>query len=284
MEFNIQKYFNFVRMPFSQKPPVDFLYKNTRTIEILNKLAYAAADNRFVVLSGPVGTGKSTILRCFTESLPKEEYQVFYLSCSAMTPRFLYVAPLLQLGIKPKFYMLNLKQQFEKEVIAITRAQGKKIVYIIDEAHLLDQHTRHPTECLEEIRFFLNVDYDSGSPITLILSGQNEIWDNTCLGNPRSRAIVQRVDLTCKTEPLTSEEVGEYIGAHLKAAGASAELFETDAVKLIARGSGGIPRVINKICSQGLLYAMSQSASVVTCDMITSVFDNNELPDSVLIA
>ena len=116
MEFNIQKYFNFVRMPFSQKPPVDFLYKNTRTIEILNKLAYATADNRFVVLSGPVGTGKSTILRCFTESLPKEEYQVFYLSCSAMTPRFLYVAPLLQLGIKPKFYMLNLKQQFEKEV------------------------------------------------------------------------------------------------------------------------------------------------------------------------
>ena len=278
MSFNIKEHFKFVRMPFSQKIPVEFLYHNGKTQEILSKMTFAASDNRFLVLSGPVGTGKSTILRCFTEGLNKDEYQVFYISCSAMTPRFFYLAPLVQLGIKPMFYMLNLKEQFNHEVIRLTRTLGKKVVYIVDEAHRLEQNSRYTNECFEEIRFFLNIEYDSGNPLSLILCGQEELWEQNCLGNAKSKAIVQRIDLTCKTEPLTVPEVGAYIAAHIKAAGGAPDLFEKDAVKLIANSSGGIPRVINKICTQGLLYAMSQSAAVVTEEMITSVFANEELP------
>jgi len=282
MNFNIKEHFKFVRMPFSQNIPVEFLYQNDRTREILSKMSFAAADNRFLVLSGPVGTGKSTILRCFTGGLNKDEYQVFYISCSAMTPRFFYLAPLIQMGIKPKFYMFNLKEQFNKEVIRLTRTQGRKVVYIIDEAHRLEQTSRYSNECFEEIRFFLNIEYDSGNPLSLILCGQEEIWEQSCLGNAKCKAIVQRIDLTCKTEALTVSEVGAYIAAHLKSAGGAADLFEKDAIKLIANCSGGIPRVINKICTQGLLYAMSQSANVVTGEMISSVFANEELPNIVL--
>ncbi len=282
MNFNIKEHFKFVRMPFSQKIPVEFLYHNDRTREILSKMSFASSDNRFLVLSGPVGTGKSTILRCFTEGLNKEEYQVFYISCSAMTPRFFYLAPLVQMGIKPKFYMINLKGQFNKEIIRLTRTLGKKVVYIIDEAHRLEQTNHYANECFEEIRFFLNIEYDSGNPLSLILCGQEEIWEQNCLGNPKCKAIVQRIDLTCKTEVLTVPEVGDYIVAHIKSAGGDPDLFEKDAVRLIANCSGGIPRVINKICTQGLLYAMSQSDTVVTGDMISSVFANEELPNLVL--
>jgi len=282
MNFNITEHFKFVRMPFSQKIPVDFLYRNDKTREILNKLAFAAADNRFLVLSGPVGTGKSTILRCFTEELKQDEYQVFYISCSAMTPRFFYFAPLVQLGITPKFYMINLKEQFNKEIIRLTKTLGKKVVYIVDEAHRLEQAAHFKNDCFEEIRFFLNIEYDSGNPLTLILCGQDEIWDRRCLGGAKCKAIVQRVDLACKTEPLAVKEVAEYVKAHLKSAGAAENMFDPQAVRLIAKRSGGIPRVINKICTQGLLYAMAQSASVVTGEMISNIFTNNELPDLVL--
>ena len=114
------------------------------------------------------------------------------------------------------------------------------------------------------------------------MCGQEEIWEQSCLGNAKCKAIVQRIDLTCKTEALTVSEVAAYIAAHLKSAGGAADLFEKDAIKLIANCSGGIPRVINKICIQGLLYAMSQSATVVTGEMISSVFANEELPNIVL--
>ena len=135
-------------------------------------------------------------------------------------------------------------------------------------------------DLLEEIRFLLNGSrYDSGSPLTLILSGQSEIWN--ILKTERCKAITQRIMYVCKTGNLTQEQVGPYIASHLRWAGSSEPLFSSEAVELVSDLSSGIPRLINKICIHSLNYAALKNQSVVTPELVAQAA-NNEVIDIIL--
>lgn len=189
-------------------------------LELFIPLAYVADRQLFAVVTADAGCGKSTLIRKFSESLPKEKYIFLYLSDSKLTPRWFYKGLLDQLGLESKFYCRDAKLQ--KEIEIIRGVHGQKVVCILDEAHLLEKET------IEEFRFLLNYRFDSESPMALVLVGQSELWEDK-LRLKRYDAVRQRIDINC-------------VLPHF-----DRELFSRWAMDEIFRLSCGIPRLINRI-------------------------------------
>ena len=133
-----ETFFQMEHTPFSRNTPVADLYESPAMADTLGRLAYAADRQLFAVVTADAGCGKSTLIRRFVTSLPKEEYLFLYLSDSKLTPRWFYKGMLDQLGIESKFYRGDAKRQLQKEVEIIRGVQKKKVVCILDEAHLLE--------------------------------------------------------------------------------------------------------------------------------------------------
>lgn len=270
-------FFGMKNPPFTQSVPVNQLYKSPMVNDALERLAYAVDNNLFAVLSGPVDCGKSTLLRTLSSSLEPDRFRCLYISESNLTPRWLYSVPLRQLGIEPKFYANDVKRQLHDALMCEARVKHKKIVMIIDEAHLIDDH--HCRDTLEEIRFLLNCDYDSGNPLALILCGQNELWE--LLNKESAEAIAQRIDVIASLGPMDLHDLSGYIDAHLRYAGAYDDIFSAQAVEAIAKASGGIARIVNKICLHALLAAAAAQTKVINAELIQHVVAT-ELPKTVI--
>ena len=272
-------YFKMKNVPFTNSIGTKYLYHSEAMKSINNKLQFCVQNNSFALFTGEPGTGKSTFLRMFADTLNPEDYLVLYVSMSNVTPRWLYSVPLELLGIKPHTYVNDARKQFHEQLRIQKNTYNKKVVMIIDEAHLLTQSYRK-FDLLEEIRFLLNGDcYDSGSPLALILVGQNEIWQTVKL--ERCKAISQRIMYVCRTQKLKPDEVGSYIAAHIRWAGISDQLFSSDAVEVISNLSEGAPRLINKICMHALNYAALEGKNIVTGEIATTAA-NNEVVDLLL--
>lgn len=271
------RFYDMNHVPFTQQIATDALYQSAMFKDAMGRLRFAVSQNKFTVLTGPVGSGKSTVLRAFNDSLDHDVYRVIYISESCLTPRWLYSVPLRQLEITPRFYTNDCKRQFHEYLLKETKVNNKRVILIIDEAHLMDQH--HCQQTLEEIRFLLNTDYDSKNPLTLILCGQNELWG--LLSKDRSRAITQRIDVIAKLAPMDVPDISRYINAHIKYSGTSLDLISASAVEAIALASGGIPRIINKICTHALIYAANKAMKIVNEEVIRHVVET-ELPQAVM--
>ena len=144
------------------------------------------------------------------------------------------------------------------------------MICVLDEAHLLGRET------LEEFRFLLNYEYDSESPMSLILVGQTELWEQK-LRLQAYAAIRQRIDMNCILPHLDRSETETYIGTHLAYAGGSQEIFTSRALDEIYKNSTGIPRVINRICEKSLLYACQQQKRLIDDHMVIYVVEDEML-------
>ncbi len=262
-----ETFFGMERTPFARDIPADKLYESAATADILGRLAYVADRQLFAVLTADSGCGKSTLIRKFVDSLSPDSYIPLYLSDSKLTPRWFYKGLLDQLGIESRFYRGDAKRQLQREIEIIRGVRRKKVVCILDEAHLLEKET------LEEFRFLLNYRFDSMSPLALILVGQTELWDEK-LRLQRYAAIRQRIDVNCVLPHMDRAEVERYIRAHLEYAGGSTEIFTSKALDLIARESTGIPRMVNRICEKSLMYAFQQQRKLIDDYMVTFVVEN----------
>ena len=272
------RFFKFKHTPFDASIPTTRLYQSTQLSECISRLTYAAHNSKFAVLTGPVGSGKSKALHAFKEALDPNRYLVLYLSESNLTPRWLYAVPLSQMKIEAPYFVNESKRQFHETMLTEMKLRNRRIVMIIDEAHLI-AGKRHGQETLEEIRFMLNCQFDSGSPLCLVLCGQDELWE--LLDSETNRAVTQRIDLLCHMTAYDDRQVAEYIAAHLRYAGAEDKVFTAEAVTLISSLSCGIARLINKICTHALLYAASQESELVTADIVNEAVAR-ELPQGML--
>ena len=158
------------RISFVRDVPADRLFESDAFRETLGRLSYVADRQKFAVVTADPGCGKSTLIRRFYEELPRSEYIVLYLSDSKLTPRWFYKGLLDQLGLESRFYRGDSKRQLQQQIEIIRGVQHKKVVCILDEAHLLEKET------LEEFRFLLNYRFDSMSPMAVVLVGQTELW------------------------------------------------------------------------------------------------------------
>ena len=165
-----REFYGMKHQPFSRNVPPEVLYESKAMTEALGRLAYVADRQLFAVVTADAGCGKSTLIRKFASSLPKEKYIFLYLSDSKLTPRWFYKGMLDQLGLEARFYRGDAKRQLQKEIEIIRGVHGQRVVCVLDEAHLLEKET------IEEFRFLLNYRFDSVSPMALILVGQTELW------------------------------------------------------------------------------------------------------------
>jgi type II secretory pathway predicted ATPase ExeA len=258
-------FFGMSQTPFLNSIPTGFMYLSEQHKEVLGRLEYAASKSLFAVLTAGAGCGKSSVVRKFSETLNREKYTVLYVSDSMLTPRWFYKGLLDNLGIEAKFYRGDSKRQLHKQLEVIREVHHKNVAAIVDEAHLLDKET------LEEIRFVLNFRMDSMTPMSLVLVGQNELWDKLKL--QRYDAIRQRIDITCELSPFDRSQTGEYIASHLRYSAGNSDIFTDEAINSIYKYSAGTARIINKICTHCLMSAFQKGKKLIDDHMVKTVFD-----------
>lgn len=264
-----EEFYEMKNTPFVRNVPADSLYNSPSINNVLGRLNYVADRQLFAVVTADPGCGKSTLLRKFTQSLSKDEYIFVYLTDSKLTPRWFYKGILDQLGVEAKFYRGDSKRLLQKEIEIIRGVQKKKVVCILDEAHLLERET------IEEFRFLLNYKFDSESPMALVLVGQTELWDKLRL--QRYAAVRQRIDINCVLPHLDRAETERYINTHLNYAGGKTDIFTDRAIDEIYRESTGIPRMINRICEKSLMYAFQQQKRLIDEHMVRHIIDHEML-------
>lgn len=241
-----ETFYELTATPFSRNIKTQYLYTTPESEEVLNRLNYVADRQLFAVITGDCGTGKTTLLRKFSESLNPKTHKILYISDSKLTPRHFYRYMIEQLGFQAKYHRGDAKRQLKFEIELIKAFQGIKIVCICDECHLMDR------EMLEEVRFLLNMKLDSESPMGLVLVGQSELWNKLQL--QAYTAIRQRIDIQSTLNHYDRSQTGSYINHQLKIAGSTNEVFTEAAIDKIHQYSDGIARMIDKVCTSLLIY------------------------------
>jgi type II secretory pathway predicted ATPase ExeA len=263
----IEQFFNFKLTPFERDVPVDNLYTTPRTDELLSRLDYAARNRKFIVVTGAVGVGKSTITRCFVTTIDRNCFRCIYIADSALTPRVFYWEVLTQMSAdeKPSFYRSEGKRKMMSRFASLTENSQIIPIVIIDEAHKLS------ASMLEETRFLLNNDMDSKNLMCLVLVGQPEL--RTKLSKEFFEPITQRIDFRFTLDPYDRAQTQDYIHAHMKYAGESRDIFTPSAVDAIFNFSAGVARKINKACSLSLLYAAQKSMQTIDGGVVDYVVE-----------
>ena len=269
-------YFGFSVSPFSVTPDPAFFYSNRVYEEAYATLRYGIeAKKGFIVITGEVGTGKTTLLRKLMHNLQGTIQSVFIFNTYLNFPELLQVI-LLDLGLVPKEPNKVTMLQELNDYLITQLGQAHIVAVLVDEAHHLTD------EALEGLRLLSNLETDQEKLIQIVLMGQPEL--QTRLDGPALRQLKQRVALQCRLFPLNEEEVGPYINFRLQAAGYSGkDLFHPDAVREIAFYSGGTPRLMNIICDNALLSAYARSKRIVSADMIKEVAQDLRLGSELQI-
>ena len=266
-------FFGMEHTPFARDIPVDRLYTSPRIEDALGRLAYAADRQMFAAVTANPGCGKSTLVRMLDGRPGREKYMLLYLSDSKLTQRWLYAGLLGQPGLEPKFFSGDSKRLLQKEIAAACTEPKKKVICVLDEAHLLGK------DMLEELRFLLNHEFDSGSPMSLVLVGQTELWEQK-LRLQAYTAVRQRIDMNIVLGRLDRAETGKCTAAHLAYSGAGKELFTSGAEDEAYKISAGIPRMINRVCAKTLMYACRQQKRLADERMVRFAADHEMLGDA----
>jgi general secretion pathway protein A len=265
-------------IPFGLSPDPKYVFKTESYLEVMANLEYAVEHCKGIcAVTGEVGTGKTTILRCAIKRFTHEVASAYifnpFLTVSEFFTQF---ADGLALGLPRGASKPEVLDSLGR-LLAARHSKGLRTVLILDESHGL------PMSVLEEVRLLANFETSSEKLLQIILCGQPELRD--VLNSPGLRQLKQRISLRCRVNPLMPGEVANYIRFRLKVAGAErVDLFEPDASLLVARISLGIPRVINNICDNALLYGCSAGNPTITRSLIEEVVDTLDLQPSDIVS
>jgi type II secretory pathway predicted ATPase ExeA len=222
--------------------------------ELRVRLRHAIETGSLAVVTGQVGSGKSTTLRAVMHSLEASRYRTIYLASSQLTPAEFYRSLLYHLNVQPRRGFSENKRLLT-QIMLEWHQKGIKQIVIIDEAQELS------VPMLSELRFVLNYQTDSFSPLTVILAGQPQLTETLRL--QVLECIRQRITVHYRLPALSEKEVPAYILHHLKVAGLDKQIFTDEALTTIAQYSKGIPRRINNICRYALIAAITAESSIV---------------------
>ena len=251
------EFYGLKELPFALTPDPRFIYFTPSHTEVMANLHYGIESGKgLVVVTGEVGTGKTTILRWMMQRLDRTVMVAYIFNPRfSVTEFYQHVASLLEVQkweTKPEL-LAELGKALESR-----HSRGLRTVLIIDEAQGLSPAV------LEEIRLLSNFESDTAKQLQIVLTGQPELRE--VLNDPDLRQLKQRVALRCVIKPLpTVEDTDRYITSRLLVAGAErTDIFSTAAIDYIYRCTEGIPRNINNICDNALLAGYA--AGVLTID------------------
>jgi len=261
-------YFGLKEKPFSIAPNPQYLFMSDRHREALAHLTYGLggsgldssgleSNGGFVLLTGEVGTGKTTISRCLMEQLPENTQAAFILN-PTLSSQELLATLCDELKIRYRKTGATLKTLTDKIQEKLLKNHQKNIntLLIIDEA----QHLQ--PEVLEQLRLLTNLETNTKKLLQVILIGQPEL--QSLLKRRDLRQLAQRITARYHLLPLNQQEVALYIKHRLSVAQCFRELFSTKAITAIHQISDGIPRVINLICARALINAYSSNNTVIS--------------------
>lgn len=256
------EYFGLRDRPFSIAPDPEYLYMSARHREALAHLIYGfQTDGGFVLLTGEVGTGKTTVCRCLLEQVPDDAEIAFVLNPKVSAAELLETI-CDELGIDYPERTTSIKVFVDaiNRFLLETHAEGRKTVLIIDEAQNLS------VDVLEQIRLLTNLETNKKKLLQVIMIGQPELRD--LLKRQELRQLEQRVTARYHLDPLNYTETVAYINHRLQVAGMERPLFTRRALRSIYRLSGGVPRLINLLCDRALLGAYATNHNNVTPKLV----------------
>ena len=264
------EFYNLKLPPFQISCDPAFMWFGEKHREALATLKYGILDNKgFLLLTGDVGTGKTSLINALIQSLEQDVICASVPDPSLLKLDFLnYIAT--SFGMDREFTSKGAFLAHFKNFLLSAAEKNKKVLLIIDEAQLLTQ------EMLEEIRLLSNIEKPDAKLINIFFIGQNEF--NEILNRPQNRAVLQRMTLNYNLEPLTAEEVDEYIRHRLEVAGTTEQLFDWDAVQEIFLFSGGFPRRINILCDHSLLSGFVREQRIIGADIVKECAKELKIP------
>ena len=245
-------YFGLTENPFSLTPDPRFLFMSQRHREALAHLLYGMGERGgFVLLTGEVGTGKTTLCRSLLEQVP-EGVEVALVLNPKQTALELVASLCDELNVSypPATESLKVLIDLLNLHLLEIHAKGRRTVLIIDEAQNLS------TDVLEQVRLLTNLETTTQKLLQILLIGQPEL--QTMMAQPELRQLGQRITARYHLPPLLLNETAAYIQHRLEVAGCKRNLFTKGTLHLVHRLSGGVPRVINTICDRALLGAYAK--------------------------
>jgi len=248
-----ESFYGLKENPFNVTPNPEYIYLGENHREALAQLLYGVRERKgFIVITGEVGTGKTTLIHYLLDKMDGDHTKTALLFNPKLNVDDFIQYILKDLGVRVQGktkgeylhnlhrYLLHAYQRDERVILIVDEAQGLK------------------PELLEEIRLLSNLETSRSKLIQIVLLGQPEL-DKT-LSQPGFRQLRQRINLRYHLLPLSEKETRDYIAKRLRVAGAKEQIFTEKAIKEIYLKSGGIPRLINILCDNALLngYALDQ--------------------------
>jgi type II secretory pathway predicted ATPase ExeA len=263
-------FFKLHTSPFGTSPDPRFLYMMPHTREALACLEYGiSARKGFTVLTGEVGTGKTTLLKRALASFAGKRIATSFVFNPRLEVLDFLEFVLTDFGITPATRTKSgMLLQLNRWLIERYR-MDETCVVVVDEAQNLSW------ELMEEIRLLTNLETSSEKLLQIILSGQPELEEK--LRHPSVRQLRQRVALWCRTLPLNEKQTAAYVGERLRLAGATSPIFTPEGLELVHRYSRGIPRIINLLCEHSLIVAYVEQTQQVTAQIVQGVAVELEL-------
>jgi len=262
----VKNYFGLTKMPFSKRLGVNELYHSSSFTEATARLQIGLENEDVVLLSGPIGSGKSNVLRYFTHHLDPNAYLCLYIAADSFKIGEIAKRALAALQVEVPYAGSQALRRLQQSIITLNREKALKPLLIIDEAQEL------PIPTLVSLKSLLNYTMDSEIMLFLLLCGQTSIHHT--LANPCLEALGRRVRIRYSLAALSLEETGAYISHHMNLGGVQQPVFTDEAKAVIFQHAKGIPSSVNAICFQSLIYAAAHSKDLIEPSILEVVLQS----------
>jgi general secretion pathway protein A len=253
-------FFGFHREPFGQDIRVEDMLKSQGVVGVKERFLYAVNICAIAVITGDVGSGKSSALRFASATLHPSEYRILYLTATSGTIAELYKQICYSLDVEIRGSSKAVLTRIIRACLIELTQKKQKPVLIIDEASILR------LDVFTELHTITQFEGDSKPILPIVLAGQNNLIDNLMFR--QSRALASRIVARGHLEALNLEEMGLYLQHHLSIAGCKQNVFSEQAVTAIHQSSGGLLRRGNNLARGSLIAAASEKCNIVSAEHV----------------
>jgi len=253
----------FTRQPFDKNIPTKQLFLSQQIKQLFQQLKQLIQRRGIALITGEIGTGKSTAIRAFIDQLESNRFDIAYIADPTIGIRGMLNSIAIQLHLEGGYFKWQLLEKLKNTIEKNAYDFNKTTLLIIDEVQHLDP------KALEQLRLFTNFKIDSQTPLNLILLGQSDV--NKTIRLQSLQALSQRTTFRYHLSGLDKAEAKPYIAHQLAIAGRTDPLFSDEVIEEIFQQAKGIPRVINNLCYACLVEIYQQNKSIVDTPTLEKV-------------